>query len=208
MTTNTIRDKLISIAKKNNIELFRDQYGNPYARVPTGNARKIFALGEGRTADIRDWLRYQYKDQGQTCSRTPLDDAIGFIRSDAKFEGMRCKLHNRVANTDGARAIWYDLTDPRWRAVKVHGEGWEVEDVPPILFRRYTHQRAQVAPEQIAPQELENHLKTVFEFINLKDDDDTKFLFLIYLITLFIPDIAHPILVLEGEQGSGKNVRV
>ena len=42
----------------------------------------------------------------------------------------------------------------------------------------------------------------VFEFLNISNDH--QLLFLVYIITNFIPDIPHPVLHPHGEKGAGK----
>jgi len=85
--------------------------------------------------------------------------------------------------------------------VKVTENGWSIEKIPPMLFRRYTNQQAQVYP-------VRNYPPDVFDqFINLLNikDEDAKLLLKCYIVTLFIPEIPKPILMLHGEQGSAKS---
>ena len=74
-----------------------------------------------------------------------------------------------------------------------------VEDVP-ILFRRYAHNAAQVEPVRMDI----SHLNRLRDFLNLRDDDDWHLL-VAWMVTSFIPDFAHPVLVIFGEQGSCKS---
>ena len=95
-------------------------------------------------------------------------------------------------------AIWIDLTDDRWRAVRVSTDGWEIVDDPPILFRRFNHQSAQVEPQRGGSLDLlRNHLP-------LNDSD--LLLLTVYLVTSLVPDIPHPIVHPHGEKGAGKTV--
>ncbi len=95
-------------------------------------------------------------------------------------------------------AIWYDLADPRWRAVRISADGWEIVDHPPILFQRFTHQLPQVEPVRGGTVELlQRHLP-------LQDSD--RLLLTVYLVTAFIPEIPHPMLHPHGKKGSGKTV--
>lgn len=41
-------------------------------------------------------------------------------------------------------AIYIDLGDETWRAVRIDAKGWQVTDRPPILFRRYDRELARV----------------------------------------------------------------
>jgi len=113
----------------------------------------------------------------------------------ARFDGAEHPLHNRVASDDGG--IWYDLGDPQWRAVRITPAGWEIVAEPPILFRRFAHQDAQVDP--VSGKELRRFL----DFVNLQDESQ-GLLLLVYLVTCFVPEIAHPVLLVHGPQGVAK----
>jgi hypothetical protein len=82
-------------------------------------------------------------------------------------------------------------------------DGWEIEGNTPILFRRYAHQAPQVQPEGVDAEAAPEILARVFDFVNLGGERE-QLLFTVYLVSLFVPGIAHPIPVLHGEQGSGK----
>jgi hypothetical protein len=89
------------------------------------------------------------------------------------------------------------MADARWRAIHVTARGWTVVDRPPILFRRYSHQKPLPTPREGGdPWRL-------LDFINI-EDSDTKLVFLVATITYLIPAIPHVILVFYGIQGSGK----
>ena len=80
-------------------------------------------------------------------------------------------------------------------------EGWTLDPNPPTLFRRYAHQSEQVEPERVS--DAAGVLAEVFKFVNLSGEND-RLLFTVYLVSLLIADIAHPIPVVHGEQGCGK----
>ena len=138
----------------------------------------------------------QYWDE---CEKAPGNDAVnaalGVLQGKAVFDGDQRELHNRVARHDGA--IFYDLADERWRAVRIDERGWEVVDDPPILFRRYAHQRAQVAPAR------GGDLDKLLGWLSVRDAD--SLVLQAWLVAAFPPDIPRPILDFHGEKGSGKS---
>jgi hypothetical protein len=79
----------------------------------------------------------------------------------------------------------------------VTSQGWEIVVAPPILFRRYGHQRPQ--PEPLHGGDLHD----VLGFVNLHEPSQ-GLLLLVYIVSCFVPDIPHPILLLHGPQGSAK----
>ena len=97
------------------------------------------------------------------------------------------------------------MTDTNWRVVKItKGIGWEIldGDQTPILFYREVDRHvSQVDPKQ----DYENYILNKFiNILNLPDDPSTLLLFKVHLISLFIPEIPHPIILLNGNTGSGK----
>jgi hypothetical protein len=72
----------------------------------------------------------------------------------------------------------------------------------PVLFTRYG-QIPQVMPERTYPLDIMQQF--LDKCTNIKDPKD-QLLFKEYLITLFIPDIAHPILLLKGVKGAAKSI--
>lgn len=112
------------------------------------------------------------------------------------YEKQEIELYNRVAKFDGH--FWYDLTNERWEAVKINNKTWVIEDNFPPLFIRLTHQKKQVIPTK------GGNVWDLFEFI--KVPDNKKLLFLIYIISCFVPDIPHPVIIIFGPAGSGKSM--
>ena len=39
-------------------------------------------------------------------------------------------------------AIYYDLTNKKWEAIKITSEGWEIDKHPPFLFRRFRRRKS------------------------------------------------------------------
>lgn len=122
--------------------------------------------------------------------------AHGTLSGIALFDGEEHALHNRVAGFSGA--YYNDLTDEAWRAVRIDGNGWKIVDRPPILFRRYSHQRPQIDPV------YGGDIRDVIRFLNISSKDEL--LELCELVTDFVPGIPHPIRDIYGEKGAAKSV--
>ncbi len=190
-------DKLVKLVKENQLELFRTSTGVAYVRMAIEGH---FEIHRCRSQGFKQWLSRQlYLSEGKTPNSDALNSAIINIEGKAVFDGKTHELHNRVAFHEGA--VFYDLADDRWRAVRITSEGWQIIDNPPILFCRYQHQKAQVEPQHGGdPWRL-------LDFVNLEDSSQ-QLLFMVYVDTCFIPDIPHPIIHLHGEQGSAKTTQL
>jgi hypothetical protein len=96
--------------------------------------------------------------------------------------------------------IYYDLTNSKWEVVKITPNGWSIEKCP-VLFRRYSNQLMQQYPSVQYPSDIFDQF---LKLLNVKDGDN-KLLLKCYIVSLFIPEIPKPILMLHGEQGSAKS---
>ena len=63
-----------------------------------------------------------------------MQDALGVLEGKALFGGPEGTVHVRVAEHDGA--VYIDLANDRWEAVRVDSYGWSVIGEAPVMFRR------------------------------------------------------------------------
>lgn len=184
---------LIRYSRLPGIELFHDEKKEPYARLPIDGNNMIVPVG-GR--EFRRWLtRSFFADTGTAPGSDALAGALGVIEAVACYYGKEYELFNRVASHDGA--IWYDLG--AGEAVKISAGSWEIVKDAPILFRRQTHQKA----HDIGRIRQGGDLEKILDFINVQSESE-RLLFLVYLVSCFVPEIPHPIPVLYGDKGSSK----
>lgn len=144
--------------------------------------------------DYEGLIQYRYyKKTGEMPKAKHLKNVMNVLRSKAKHEGPQIDLKNRVSDKDGA--IIYDLNDKRY--LKTTAKGWEIIPAYPLFYRQ-DHQKPQVEPVVGGdPWEVFDYLPPVAE--------ENRLLILVYLISLFVPRIAHPVLAVFGDQGSAKS---
>lgn len=106
-------------------------------------------------------------------------------------------LKHETQNTDVTEAIVIDLGTPDGKAVTVSAQGWRVLTRSPVLFRR-TPLTAQLPIPQPG-----GRLDQLRALINVSDE--AWQMLRGWLVASLFPSIAHPILVLTGEQGTGKS---
>lgn len=187
-------DKLIELVNEDNCKLFHDQFNEPYAHLLINDHWETWKL---KSKQFRRWLCSRFwESDGKAANSNGIISALTILEGKACFNGEEIILENRVAYRDGE--IWYDLANKNWQAVKITPSGWEIVDEPLILFRRYSHQQAQVIPVT-----NNGDLKRFNYFVNLAQPEELKLL-LVYIVSCFIPDIAHPIPILYGPQGAAK----
>lgn len=174
---------------------FKNELGEPFVNLLIVEHRETWHV---RSRIFKQWLyKYFYERCGKVPNAEAVNSALNVISAKAVHEGDQHYLSNRAAWHEGD--IWYDLTDKKWRAVKITADGWEVVNNPLILFRRYSHQQQQVEPIR------GGDARELLRFINLRDERQ-KLLYLTWIISCFIPDFPHPVPSKYGAQGSAKSM--
>lgn len=188
-------DKLIEIIENNKeIVLFHDEFKQPYITIPINNHNEIWRCS---SSQLKNWLSKIFWDKYKKAPNSDaLNTALTVIKGKAGFEGDEIDLYNRVALKDNI--LWYDLCGLDWKAIKITEEGWNIIDNPPIIFRRYGHQKSQIVPQG------GGDVKEILKYVNITDGDH-QILFLVWVISCFIPGFPHPLPYIYGPQGSAKS---
>lgn len=182
------------IKSKENTILFHDERGNNYISLEVAGHREIWGC---KSKSIKGWITSEFWKRTHTVLNSEsLKNVLETLGGIAAHEGLEYKLNDRFA-WDGD-SLWYDLANDKWQAVRINEHGWKIIDSPPILFKRYYHSRPQVVPIEIG-----GNVNLLLNYVNIADSQD-RLLLLVYLISCFIPDFAHVILVIFGSRGSAK----
>lgn len=191
-TLNSIKEHLS--------EIFVDQYKEPHAAVFINDHFEVLSLNSGR------FKNFMYKVCHEITGKVNSDKIEGIIKilnAEAEFSGKVKDLQLRIAKTDDY-TFYYDLTNSTGSMIKITPDGGSIieKDIP-ILFKRYTNQKAQVIPSWTM-DDKDDVFDKFIDLLNIKDEDN-KLLLKCYIVSLIIPEIAKPILILHGEQGSAKS---
>lgn len=187
---------LVSLVTAENCELFHDQFHDSCAHILIKDHWENHKM---KSKKFRHWLsRLLWEKSGKAANATALQAALTILEGKAIFDGSLHHLYTRVAKQ--GETFWYDLANEKGQAVKINADDWEIVDHPPILFCRYPHQLPQVVPVAADKKDI----KRLEDFLNLAKSEYT-ILFLVYLVTCFIPDIPHPIPIVFGSKGSAKS---
>lgn len=190
-------DKLVMYCLAQDPVLFHDQHRTGYARVLQNKVNVTVSI---RSRQFKSWLAgLLWQTEQKAPGSEALTSARNVLESMALQDGNQHMLYNRVAPAEDG--IWIDMTDDRWRAIKVTADGWFIVDNPPILFCRYSHQKPLPDPVQ------GGNIWRFLDFVNLKKDDEkTRLLLAVTIVSYLIPEVPHVILVFYGIQGSGKSM--
>jgi hypothetical protein len=191
-------DLLVQLTTENTSFLFKDQYGTAHAQVRIADHDEIIRIESNKFKRFLASLFYG-KNGNKVVNAEAITNAIQVIQAKAEYEGQTIPLSLRVAWYNGN--IYYDLSNDKWQCVRISQEGWEEVDSTPVpMFVRFNQ-----TPQEDPDKNFEENLFDKFlQLTNLKEDQD-RILLKVYIVSLFIPDIPHAMLILHGEKGSAKS---
>lgn len=162
-----------------------------------------------RSKKFKNWLSYlMFQNEQKGAGNDAVATAVSVISGKCQYEGKTYTLYNRVApGADGS--IYIDMADENWRAIKITKDGWEITETPPILFRRYNHQKPLIIPMVPASlAEAQENVKRFLNHVNVNDSEETqgnRLALICTMISYLIPNIPHPVMVVFGPQGAAKS---
>lgn len=184
-------DMLVKLVEE--VELFHNPDRKAYATIKLDDHSETWPI---HTKTFRSWLGGKFWHAYQKAPGSQaLQDALNILASKAIFEGKEHKTNLRMADYDGA--IWIDLANKQWNAVKITEAGWEIVANPPIKFIR-SHGLMPL-PVPVSG----GSVNQLCPFINLSDQNDWV-LIATWLAGALRPTGPYPVLVINGEQGSAK----
>ncbi len=188
------RDVLIGLTEY--VELWHDANRTAYASFAINNHQEHWPV---KSRDFRMWLSGRfYEKTGAAIGGQALEDGVRILEARAVNEGPEYEPFIRVGRHDGN--LYLDLCDAAWRAVEIGAEGWRVIEKPPLKLLRSPSMRPLPEPEAGTMIEVLRRF-----FINLRSNNDFV-LTLAWLIAALREVGPYPVLVINGEQGSGKSV--
>lgn len=172
-------------------KLFRDQFGEAYIAIQ-GKGSEVYRIN---SRECTGWLNIQaYKNYQVILKNNQATDIKRALEGFALCgKDNEITLEPRLRKVDNN--IWYDLGK---EAVCISDKGWKIVENPPIMFRRYSHQKPQVRPKK------GGDIQMFRKFTNITDESDWD-MFLAFAVATLIPDIPRPVLVINGSQGAGKS---
>jgi len=181
---------------------FRDDEGKYYAVISKENHLETLDM---ESEDFKAFVsRVAYDFMNDSSKKIPSNDKRDLaIRHIKDYTDERRTLYNRTAFVDGA--IYFDLHNKQWQAVKIDKEGWSVVENP-LIFRRINDNpkkySAPIPKKTYDPNRA--YIRELIDASTIKYEHQ-KLLCEVYNIVLFIEHVIHPMLVPYGAKGSGKS---
>ncbi|MGE5607806.1 MAG: hypothetical protein ACM359_00990 [Bacillota bacterium] len=177
-------------------ELFHDG-DTGYATIAVADSegvhRETHAL---RGKQFRLWLSRQFwEEYHKAPGSQAMQDALAVLEGKAMYEGLSHPVAVRIARHE--EAIYLDLGNERWEAVKITREGWNVEANPSVRFVRRRGMQALPRPVR------GGSISELRPLINASEET-IWVLAVAWLVSAFRPQGPYPILIINGEQGTAK----
>ena len=161
--------------------------------VPRTGSRIVRML-RGDASLRSELARAYFQEHCRVPGQGALTDALMVCEGHAR-EMTPSPLALRVARSD--EVTWVDLGEVKGRVVRIDSSGWSVVENAPMLFRRTA--LTGVMPEPQGGGSLDE----LWDLLNVTVR--YRPIVLAVLMAALIPHISHPVVLLSGEQGSGKS---
>jgi hypothetical protein len=193
--SSTTEQQVYDIAKETG-HFFKDSFGKPYVKFNTGSRFITCSVNDKRFSN--HLLVKAREKNGHFLSSKSLTSVLQNIEAETETRDNVQQVFNRVGKID--QSFWYDLNDKNGNLVVIQDGKWfsHPQDPSTANFRSTNNTGNQVTP-------IENgDLRKILSLFNFTSKDDAE-MFLVSLVTCFIPGIQHPIIAFHGPKGSAKS---
>jgi len=182
---------LIEIGQKN--KLFHDCSGDAYTEIVRNSIKATYKV---RSRDFREYLSHElYELTGRGANNNAITDAIATLEASSKFGGehiiiaVRTHFHNDQ--------VFIDLGCKDRKIIQINNAGYIYTDTAPIKFIRKSGMLALPTPK------AGGRIMLLRKYINVPEAEFSLIYGWIFCALAGIKP--YPILILQGEQGTGKS---
>lgn len=192
--TLPINQKLRELA--DSFEFFKSENDGFYAIITELSPSEAYDI---KSRDFELGLRKLYFEKyGNTAPKNQIEETINHIESLIRFDKYSKRpVFERIGN-DGAGRIYIDTNDEQKHVIVIDSNGYDTTIKPNCIFLR--NQSMSPLPLPSKGGEL-NKLRELLSI----PDDATWDIIIAWLFSAYMPKGPYPILVVQGEHGSGKS---
>jgi hypothetical protein len=198
-------ENLVYLTKSQIKEQFRDQTGAFHVVIDNDGHHETLNMDSDEFDGYLCRLYYESETKNRILTGYTINNSKRLLKS---FANKTKTLYTRIAKIDDK--IYYDLNNERWQCVEITIDGWKI--IPsPMIFSRAGLDRKQVQPKLLPYEQSDQKtlsrrfIREIIDKFYIKEDYQ-KTIAEVYLISLFIGDIAHPLILPSGPRGSGKTL--
>lgn len=186
------RDSLMSLTE--GCDLWHDEDGESFATFDVGDHRESWSVRSDR---FKRWLAARaYEKTGLVPGAQAVEDTLRVLEARAATEGRLREPWMRVGAQGGVHYL--DLCDAGWNVVEIGPKGWNIIRGHGLPFIRTRAMRPLCEPEGGCG------IDELRRFVNVASDEDF-ILVVAWMVAALRNTGPYPILVVNGEQGSGKS---
>jgi len=191
-TTNL--HKLVILARKN-ADFFQDLDSRAYASIIKGEQRgELYPLN---SSCFEDWLSaINFKVFDEVAPSKLKLDVKAHLEVESKLSGKIHKVGLRVIGNE--EFIEIDLGDKDWKSVQITKDGWRVREHKNFFYRNKSMKALPVPSRDKLDKDWIGNIFNI-------GGNSQSMLIMGWLIGCFMPEGPKPMLVIQGEQGSGKS---
>jgi hypothetical protein len=189
---------LVQMAEED-YRLIRADDGRTYA-VPRTGPNIAIPLASKSGSGVRARLAASLRRRtGQVATGSALSDCVNVLEGEASEQDPQPVYLRMARHTDenGLPCVVVDMGTETGQAIIITPAGWRIEAQAPVIFRRseLTHPLVEPVPG--------GSLDGLRALINLSEEDYR--LAIGWVVAAYLTEIPHPILFVQGEQGTAKS---
>ncbi len=186
--------KLVKLAH-NYAYFFKDPDSRAFAKIKKGEHREeLYPL---KSSSFEDWLSaIIFKDSGEVAMSKLKSDATEFLEGETKFSGKTHEAGLRAMGNE--EYIEIDLGDKGWNSIYITKDNWRVRKHKNYFYRNKSMKALPVPSRDKLDKDWIGNIFNI-------GGNSQSMLIMGWLIGCFMPDRPKPMLVIQGEQGSGKS---
>ncbi|RIV17907.1 hypothetical protein D2Q93_14750 [Alicyclobacillaceae bacterium I2511] len=185
---------LIQLFDSINVKAFHTEDKEYYAKIHIQDHEEILRIG-GKEFKLLLQNKF-YHQEGKTATKDALNRVIEVLEGKALYEGTEEPVFTRIAINK--KQIILDLGTSDWKVIVIDEEGWIITSQSPVNFIRSRSMLSLPIPS------FSGNVEKLRNYIAVPDDESWVLL-VAWLLQSFNPNGPYWILVLQGEQGTGKS---
>ncbi len=173
-------------------KLFHCSSGDAYTEIILSDVKATLKI---RSREYKEYLSHKlYKLTDKGANSNAISDSIATLEAEAKFNGREVTIAVRSHFYDDS--IFIDMGTKDRSIIEVRSTGWKSVNKAPIKFIRKNGMTALPAP-------TDGNIELLKKYINVSEDEFPLIYGWIFCALAGVKP--YPILILQGEQGTGKS---
>jgi len=180
----------------NNAKCYKTLQNQHLIEADVNSRYELLQIGSD---DFKNWATYKLSQQGHTINADGMNHIITRLNAKIWAIDKQIEVHARIARND--KAIYYNLNNKKGEIVRITKEGYSVARSQNCIvkFAKGSNMKEQCKPLN----DMDIGIFELKKYFNIKSLESFH-LMLIYIVSCFIPQISHPILISTGSQGASK----